>query len=190
MNHEIPGHKPDGYESASKIKIENESPSLFEKVMGESSSASLPSKAQFTAFLQNELDYYSKSLPAKPGESYEQVLGRMFPYMEEKDLKLLSHDSRALNGEKSLADGEQFQLLSEFGKDLLKSRALKKFDQKISQDTNFKQRAKFSSAYEQVINMLSDRIVNAAGLPAGQAAGLKSPKAAQRFDFLKKTDLR
>ncbi|MBX9721029.1 MAG: hypothetical protein K2X81_06530, partial [Candidatus Obscuribacterales bacterium] len=122
----------------------------------------------------------TKSLPARSGEQYSDVLARMFPKMKDHDLATLSHDVEDLNGHKTLERGHQFEILTEYGKNLLKERLMKGYDNNQEGTlTESKNRSRFSPAYEQVMKSFETKISKAT---AAEAHLTKSAFVTPSFD--------
>ncbi len=122
----------------------------------------------------------TKSLAARSGEQYSDVLARMFPKMKEQDLSTLSHDVEDLNGRKQLERGQQFEILTEYGKNLLKERLMKDYDNKQDgSSSESKDRSRFSPVYEQVMKTFEAKISKAA---AAETQVTKSELTPPQFD--------
>lgn len=129
-----------------------QSSSLFQRVMEEpkinaGAHCMSPDLPLLSSQVDNSMTTLTKSLPAKDGESYSQVLERMFPKMKENDLQALTHDVIELNGNKELNKGDSFEILSDYGKKLLKYSILKEHEHDEIKHSDSKMRTKFSPAY-------------------------------------------
>ncbi len=144
-----------------------------------------PSSAQRERY-SNSLDQFmntlTKSLPVRQGEQYSDVLARMFPKMREQELKMLSHDVSSLNNDKPLEAGQRFDVLSNYGKNLLKDRLMKDFEKNRPETSGESRiRSKFSPAYEQAMKIFAEKIAKAAAAETRLTRSEILPPSTQRF---------
>jgi hypothetical protein len=120
------------------------------------------SREQFANSVHKFIDSLTKSLAAKAGESYFDVLERTFPKMKPNDLQVLAHDVGLLNNRRPLEAGQQFDILGEYGKKLLQTQLLADYDKGRGEPVEGRSRSKFSPVYDQAMKTFGERIKRAA----------------------------
>lgn len=111
------------------------------------------------AKLDKGIEQKSKSIPARDGETYSSVLERMFPTMKASSIEILAHDTAGLNNNELLKAGDRFEILSDYGKKLLRESILKEIDTRQNPHAETKARSKFAPAYEQPMRHFKELIL-------------------------------